>query len=104
VVIGGSAKVPIAHPYVCSNCGPGGTDITYEYYWPATRSFACVEDVRKGTFTIPEYVLGALPGGKDTKAYMFLAAHPLQNRFSAPGLNIGFIADLNTDSGEVVLR
>ena len=48
--------------------------------------------------------LGALPAGENTKAYMFLAAHPLQNRFSVPGLNIGFIADLNNDGREVVLR
>jgi uncharacterized protein (TIGR03437 family) len=104
VVIGGTAKTQISYPYVCPKCGPGGTDVTYQHYRTLTRFFACVEDVRKGIFTIPEYVLGALPGGKDTKAYMFLAAHPLQDRFSAPGLNVGFIADLNYDGSEVVLR
>jgi hypothetical protein len=104
VVIGGTAKAQVSHPYICSKCGPGGIDVTYQNYRTVSRAFACVEDVRKGIFTIPEYVLGALPVGENTKAYMFLAAHPLQNRFSAPGLNIGFIADLNNDGSEVVLR
>ena len=104
VVIGGTAKAQVSHPYICSKCGPGGIDVTYQNYRTVSRAFACVEDVRKGIFTIPEYVLGALPAGENTKAYMFLAAHPLQNRFSAPGLNIGFIADLSNDGSEVVLR
>jgi len=104
VLIGGSAKAQIPHPFVCSKCGVGGTDITYYNYTTLTRSFACVEDVRKGIFTIPDYVLGALPGGTDTKAYLFLGAHPFQNRFSAPGLDAGFVGNLNVDGQEVALR
>jgi hypothetical protein len=49
-------------------------------------------------------VLGDFRRARRGEAYMFLAAHPFQNRFSAPGLNVGFIADLNYDGSEVVLR
>jgi hypothetical protein len=67
-----------------------------------SRLFACVEDIRKGRFTVPAYVLSALPGAGN--GYLFLGSHPLQHQFSATGLDAGFIVDLASDNREVQFR
>jgi hypothetical protein len=59
-------------------------------------AFMCVEDVRKQTLTVPDFVLNAMPHTSDGS--VFLTAHPLQNLFSAPGIDAGYFADLSSDS------
>ena len=66
------------------------------------RLFACVEDIRQRRFTVPVYVLGALPDSR--KGYLFLGTHPLQYQFFAKGLDAGFVADLTSDNREVPFR
>jgi uncharacterized protein (TIGR03437 family) len=62
-------------------------------------AFACVADVRNQTLTVPDYVLSAIP--HTSNGSVFLAAHPLQNLFSAPGIDVGFFADLTNDSKSI---
>ena len=69
-----------------------------------TRMFACVEDISKGRLTVPTFVLGALPPAASGKGYLFLGDHPMQNRFSAKGLDTAFIAVLDTDNLAVTFR
>ncbi len=88
---GGSAE---GYVLFGGSAGAGSGDIP--------RMFACVEDVRKGRFTVPTFVLGALPAGRF--GYLFLGTHPFQNRFSAKGLDAAYIADLNTDYQQVEIR
>ena len=59
-------------------------------------AFTCVEDVRKQTLTVPDFVLNAM--SHTSNGSVFLTAHPLQNLFSAPGVDVGFFADLSSDS------
>jgi uncharacterized protein (TIGR03437 family) len=59
-------------------------------------AFTCVEDVRKQTLTVPDFVLSAMP--HTSNGSVFLTAHPLQNLFSAPGIDAGYFADLSSDS------
>ncbi len=58
--------------------------------------FLCTEEVQKGTFTIPQFVLSALTGGRN--ATWFIAPHPLDNAVSIPGLDLALIADGSSDS------
>jgi uncharacterized protein (TIGR03437 family) len=58
--------------------------------------FTCVADVRDGTLTVPDYILSAMPHTSD--GVVFLVAHPLLNLFNAPGLDVGFFADMTMDS------
>jgi len=59
-------------------------------------AFTCVEDVRNQTLTVPDYVLSAIP--HTTNGTLFLTPHPMQNLFSATGIDVGFFADLSVDS------
>lgn len=64
--------------------------------------FTCVEETRKGMFTIPQFVLAALqdaPGGT-----LFITPHPMNQRISAPGVDLAFIGDASTDSRTVTFR
>ena len=67
-------------------------------------AFVCAEDARQQTFTVPDYVLGAMPSAPADRGYLFLAKHPLQNPFSAPGIDIGYFVDLSSDSKELAFR
>ena len=64
-------------------------------------AFLCVEDVRKQTLTVPDFVLSAIPRGSSDHGSTFLTAHPLQNVFTARGIDVGFFADLSSDSKEI---
>jgi len=68
------------------------------------RTFACVEDIRKGQLTVPTYVLGALPPSLKNKGYLFLGMHPLQSAFTARGLDAAYLADLNSDNTTIEFR
>jgi len=70
----------------------------------AKYAFACVAPASAGELTVPEYILSALPRSTTQKGSLFLAAHPLQNSFSATGIDFGYFADLGSDSKEVEFR
>jgi len=67
-------------------------------------AFVCAEDARRQTLTVPDYVLGAMPAAPADRGYLFLAKHPLQNPFSAPGIDIGYFVDFSSDSKELAFR
>jgi hypothetical protein len=70
----------------------------------AAAIFVCVEDSRKGTFTVPPYVLSALPAVRASRGYLFLMSHPFESTFQAPGLDAGFFANFSNDSRQVEFR
>ena len=70
----------------------------------AGSAFVCTEDARKQTLTVPAYVLGAMPSAPADRGYLFLAKHPLQNTFRAPGIDIGYFVDFSSDSKELAFR
>jgi len=64
-------------------------------------AFACVENISKQSLTVPDFVLAAMPHTSSDHGSLFLTMHPLQNQFAAPGIDIGFFADLTADSKEI---
>jgi len=58
-----------------------------------------VEETRNGTFTIPQFVLAALPDSP--RGTIFLSPHPLDHRITVPGLDLAFIGDASSDSRTV---
>jgi hypothetical protein len=65
-------------------------------------SFVCVADVRNRTFTVPDFVLAAIP--HTSNGSLYLALHPLQNLFTAPGIDIGYFANLTGDSKPIAFQ
>jgi uncharacterized protein (TIGR03437 family) len=68
------------------------------------KIFTCVEDARKGSFTVPAVVLGAMSAARSSDGYLFLARHPFLNRVSAPGLDLIYFADFGVDGKEIEFR
>jgi uncharacterized protein (TIGR03437 family) len=66
--------------------------------------FVCTEEAGKQTLTVPAYVLGAMPRSPADRGYLFLARHPLQNPFYAPGIDIGYFVDFSSDSKELAFQ
>lgn len=66
-----------------------------------TVTFVCTAPVSAGTFTIPSFVLSALPesgkitldGISGTGGFLLFGNYPLSNTFTAPGLDLGFFAE-----------
>ena len=56
--------------------------------------FSCVEDARQGTFTIPSFVLSALPPTAGASATLFIAQHPFSNSIPIPGFDLAFFANV----------
>lgn len=65
--------------------------------------FACVEDVSKGTFTIPSFILSALPAASNGGA-MFIGPHPLSQPVTIPGIDFSYFMDGSSDSESVVYQ
>jgi hypothetical protein len=70
----------------------------------ANTTMVCVEDAGKGTFTIPPFVLSALPSATANHAYFFLSPHPFMNPVSITGLDLVYFANGSTDYQAVELR
>jgi hypothetical protein len=70
----------------------------------ANRAFLCTEDGQKGTFTIPSFVLSALPSTNSGSAYLFIAPHPLSNPVTIPGLDLAYFINGSSDYRRVTLR
>ncbi|MCC6367184.1 MAG: hypothetical protein IT165_27000 [Bryobacterales bacterium] len=68
----------------------------------AATVFTCVEESRKGMFTIPDFVLSALPDERE--GTLFLSPHPLGQRIIVPGLDLAFLVDASSDSRKVRFR
>lgn len=70
----------------------------------------CVAPADAGSFAFPAYVLGALPASSDNAvqvpAWVFVASARVRNpaRFSAPGLDVGFIVPAVAGAKAVVVR
>lgn len=66
-----------------------------------TVTFVCTAPASAGTFTIPSFVLSALPasgnitldGISGTGGFLLFGNYPLSNTFTAPGLDLGFFAE-----------
>jgi hypothetical protein len=86
--------------------GPAAGHVVFGGYagGSASTAFLCTEDAAKGSFTVPQYVLSAMPAVTSRQGYLFLAAHPLERGFSAPGLDIGFFLNFSNDSEAVEFR
>ena len=67
-------------------------------------AFSCVEDARKGSFTVPVHVLAALPALGSSEGYLFLFPHPFVNRVTVPGLDLIYFADFSGDWKEIDYR
>ncbi|HTC34533.1 MAG TPA: hypothetical protein VK724_14225 [Bryobacteraceae bacterium] len=65
--------------------------------------FVCVEDAGKGTFTIPSFILSALPPA-ETGGAMFIAAHPLSQPVTIPGVDLAYAINGSSDSESVVYQ
>ena len=59
--------------------------------------FTCVEEGRKGTFTLPSFVLSALPPSVGASANLFIAQHPFSNSIPIPGFDLAFFANGSSD-------
>ena len=70
-----------------------------------TVTFVCTAPVSAGTFTVPSFVLSALPvsgsitisGVSGTGGFLLFGNYPLSNTFTAPGLDLGFFAETIVD-------
>jgi hypothetical protein len=86
--------------------GPSAGHVVFGGYArrPAETAFLCTEATMKGSLTVPQYVLSALPAAMQHDGYVFLAPHPLELRFAIPGIDIGFFFDLSTDGKAIEFR
>jgi uncharacterized protein (TIGR03437 family) len=66
-------------------------------------SFVCAEDTSKGSFTIPSFILSALPPAA-TGGAMFIAPHPLSQTVTIPGVDLSYFIDGSSDSKSVVYQ
>lgn len=65
--------------------------------------FVCTEDAGKGSFTIPSFILSALPPA-ETGGAMFIAAHPLSQPVTIPGVDLSYAINGSSDSESVVYQ
>jgi uncharacterized protein (TIGR03437 family) len=74
-----------------------------------TGTFFCTEKVSVGRFTIPSWVLSAMPasgslsqGGLTApNGFLLLGGYPALQTFTAPGLDLGYAVDLNVPGQNV---
>jgi uncharacterized protein (TIGR03437 family) len=63
-----------------------------------TATFVCTEKASAGTFSVPSYVLEALPASGNISesgvslpgGFLLVGNYPLSNTFTAPGLDVGY--------------
>ena len=65
--------------------------------------FLCAEDAGKGSFTIPSFVLSALPPA-ETGGAMFIATHPLSQPVTIAGVDLSYSINGSSDSESVVYQ
>jgi len=67
----------------------------------ADRGFLCSEQAQKGSFTVPSFVLSALPSAS---GYVLVAPHPFANPVSIPGLDLAYFINGSADDNIVAFR
>ena len=67
----------------------------------ASRGFLCSEQSQKGSFTVPSFVLSALP---TASGYLFVAPHPFSNPVTIPGLDLAYFINGSADYKAVEFR
>jgi uncharacterized protein (TIGR03437 family) len=65
--------------------------------------FICAEDTSKGSFTVPSFILSALPQ-TTTGGLIFIGPHPLSRVVSVPGVDLAYFIDGSSDSKSVAFR
>jgi hypothetical protein len=68
---------------------------------PPHSYFACAADGGTGTFTIPSYILSAIPTTTTANGIIFLSPNPLSNQITIPGVDLAYFADASNDSVNV---
>ncbi|MBZ5607822.1 MAG: hypothetical protein LAP38_06175 [Acidobacteriia bacterium] len=57
----------------------------------------CVEDSRKGSFTVPSFALSALPTADAGSGYLIVMPHPFSNPVQIPGLDLAYFMNGSAD-------
>ena len=87
--------------------GPSPGDVVIGGYFESQAApfvgFVCAEDAGKGSFTIPSFILSALPAAT-TGGAMFIAPHPLSQPVTIPGVDLSYSVDGSSDSQSVVYQ
>jgi uncharacterized protein (TIGR03437 family) len=65
-------------------------------------AFTCAEDVSKGSFTIPSFILSAMPA--PSNGTMFIGPHPMSRQVTIPGIDLAYFVDGSSDSRTVGYR
>jgi uncharacterized protein (TIGR03437 family) len=65
--------------------------------------FVCVEDTTKGSFTVPSFVLSALPATA-SGGVLFIGPHPLSRQVPIPGVDFAYFIDGSSDSKSVAYQ
>lgn len=68
---------------------------------PPHGYFACAADGGQGTFTIPSYILSAIPATTTANGIIFVSPNPLSNQITIPGVDLAYFADASNDSVNV---
>jgi hypothetical protein len=88
-----------------SGGAPSGSVLIGGYSESSTAghlAFLCSEDISKGSFTIPSFILSALPASAG--GTMFIGPHPLSRPVSITGVDLAFFIDGSSDSKTVSYR
>jgi uncharacterized protein (TIGR03437 family) len=67
----------------------------------AQLGFVCSEDVNKGSFTIPAFILSTLPA---ESGGMFVSPNPLSQQISIPGVDLAYFMDGSNDAKSLGYR
>ncbi|HYL34589.1 MAG TPA: hypothetical protein VEV17_01605 [Bryobacteraceae bacterium] len=57
----------------------------------------CTAQSEQGSFTIPDFVLSALPAADAASAYLSVGPHPFSSPMTIPGLDLVYFANLSVD-------
>ncbi|HME09995.1 MAG TPA: hypothetical protein VKG25_23255 [Bryobacteraceae bacterium] len=74
-----------------------------EFNTVGSAGFVCAEDTSKGTFTIPSFILSALPA-TPSGGVMFIGPHPLSRQVAIPGVDLAYFIDGSSDSRSVAYQ
>jgi hypothetical protein len=66
--------------------------------------FACAEDVGKGAFTIPSYIVASMNATVNAKGLLLISPHPLSNQIAIPGIDLAYFTDGSSDSVNVTFK
>jgi hypothetical protein len=64
----------------------------------------CTESSDRGSFTIPDFALSALPAADASAAFLFVAPHPFSNPVTIPGLDFAYFVNMSSDYEAVEFR